>query len=47
MRWAEYVARMGREDERIQCFGGEASMKDRLDHIGVDEVIILKWILRK
>ena len=42
MRWAKHVAHMG---ERF--WWGHQRERDRLEDSGVDEKIILRWIIRK
>jgi hypothetical protein len=44
MRWAEHVARMGKES--VQGFGGESQKeRDRLKDQGVDGMMGSEWIL--
>ena len=40
MQWAGHVARMGRGEKCMQDRGGEA-----LQYLGVNEGVMLKWIL--
>ena len=47
MRWAESVARMGRGDVYTGFWWGNLRERDHLEDPGVDERIILRWILRK
>jgi hypothetical protein len=35
------------EEKYVQNFGGETEGKEHLENIGVDEMMILKWILKK
>ena len=45
MRWAEHVAGMENEHTGFRC--GGLRERDHLISIGVDERIILKWLLKK
>ena len=47
MRWAEYVARMGREEAYTGFWWGNLRERDHLGNSGVDGRIILRWIFRK
>ena len=47
MRWAEHVARMGREEVFTGFWWGNLRERDHLEDLGVDGRIILRWIFRK
>ena len=47
MRWAGYVARMGREEVYTGCWWENLRERDHLGDPGVDSRIILRWICRK
>jgi len=47
MRWAGYVARMGREEVNTGIWCGSLSERDKLEDSCVDWRMILKWMLRK
>jgi hypothetical protein len=47
MRWAGYVARMGRGEGCTGFWWGNLRDKDHLGNPGVDGRIILRWIFRK
>ena len=46
MRWAVYVARMGRGEVPTGFWWGNLRKRDHLEHPGVDGRAILKWIFR-
>jgi hypothetical protein len=46
MRWAGYIARMGREDVYRRFWWGNLRKRDHLEDPGVDGRIILRWIFR-
>jgi hypothetical protein len=46
MRWAGYVARLGRGEVFTGFWWGNLRERDHLEDPGVDGVIILRWILR-
>jgi hypothetical protein len=47
MRWAGYVARMGRGEVHAGFWCGNLREKKDLEDLGVDEGIILKWIFKR
>jgi hypothetical protein len=47
MRWAEHSARMGAGEVHRGSWWRNPRERDRLEYLGVDWGIILKWILRK
>ena len=47
MRWAGYVARMGRVDVNTEFYWENLREGDHLKDPGLDERIILKWIFEK
>ena len=47
MRWACYVARMGRIEVCTELSWGNLRERDHLEDSGVDGNIILRWIFRK
>jgi hypothetical protein len=46
-RWAEHVARNGREEVYAGFWWGILRERDLLEDEGVDGSIILRWIFRK
>jgi len=47
MRWTRHVARMGRGEEYTGFCWGNLRERYRLGDIGVDGVVILRWIFKK
>ena len=47
MRWAGYVARMGRGEVYTRFWWGNLRERDHFEDAGLDERIILRWIFRK
>jgi hypothetical protein len=47
MRWAGNVANMGERRGSYRVFVGRPEGKNHLENLGIDEGIILKWILKK
>jgi len=47
MRWAGHVARMGEERECIGCWWGNRREGDHWGDLGVDGLIMLRWISRR
>jgi hypothetical protein len=47
MRWAEYIARMGRGKMHTGFWWGNLRNRDHFEDTGIDGRIILKWIFRK
>ena len=47
MKWAGYVARVGREDAYTGFWLGNLRERNHLENTAVDERIILRWIFRK
>ena len=47
MRWAGYVARMGRGEGYTGLRWGNLKQRDHWRDLGVDGKIILRWIFRK
>jgi hypothetical protein len=47
MRWAGYVARIGREEEHTVFWWGNLRERDDLEDPGVNGRIILMWIFRE
>jgi hypothetical protein len=46
MKWAGYVARMGRVKVYTGCWWGNLRERHHLEHPGGDERITLRWIIR-
>jgi len=46
MGWGWACSAYGREERRIQNFGGKLRERDHLGDPGVDGTIILRWIFR-
>jgi hypothetical protein len=47
MRWAGNMANMGDRRGAYRVFVGRSKGKNHLENLGIDEGIILKWILKK
>jgi len=47
MRWAGYVACMGRGEVHTGFWWGNLTERDHLEGLGIDGRIILRWIFRK
>jgi hypothetical protein len=47
MKWAGQEARRGRGKMHARFWWGNLKERDHLENLGVDGIVILKWVLKK